>query len=264
MLIRCRALSRTPLSLPRSRALAAAGARTYPALWAAAEAFALESLASHGSANQFGALSTLPCCVHAYSAQVLAAVLCLPRLFSAGGSPSQLLSARVLRSFRWILDKDSGQLRIPYLQTDLGRALRRYAAQIQPNRLRTAWIQDAFNKFVGKSVESAPSSRTDTGVHALRNVCHVDVERVSKRRPGEILPPHEPAVVKRAVNHFLQIFAEEGMGHMKLECSVELVTSSAVVSGPIGKDDASALWWKELSNFSGKKVRQVLGVLERG
>ncbi|MCO5591180.1 hypothetical protein L7F22_045161 [Adiantum nelumboides] len=70
-------------------------------------------------------------------------------------------------------------------------------------------VEDAFSKFVGKSVESAPSSRTDTGVHALRNVCHVDVERVSKRRPGEILPPHEPAVVKRAVNHFLQKNGED-------------------------------------------------------
>ncbi|EXB29043.1 tRNA pseudouridine synthase A [Morus notabilis] len=44
----------------------------------------------------------------------------------------------------------------------------------------------------------------DAGVHALSNVCHVDVERISKRKPGEVLPPHEPAVVKRAVNHFLQ------------------------------------------------------------
>lgn len=41
-------------------------------------------------------------------------------------------------------------------------------------------------------------------MHALSNVCHVDVERISKRKPGEVLPPHEPAVVRRAVNHFLQ------------------------------------------------------------
>ncbi|MCO5582100.1 hypothetical protein L7F22_035990 [Adiantum nelumboides] len=34
-----------------------------------------------------------------------------------------------------ILDKDSGQLRIPYLQTDLGKVLRCYAAQIHPNRV---------------------------------------------------------------------------------------------------------------------------------
>ncbi|GKB83661.1 pseudouridine synthase family protein, partial [Tanacetum coccineum] len=32
----------------------------------------------------------------------------------------------------------------------------------------------------------------DAGVHALSNVCHED------------LPPHEPSVVKKAVNHFLQ------------------------------------------------------------
>ncbi|KAJ0035562.1 hypothetical protein Pint_25896 [Pistacia integerrima] len=44
----------------------------------------------------------------------------------------------------------------------------------------------------------------DTGVHALSNVCHVDVERISKRKPGEVLPPHEPTVVKKALNHFLQ------------------------------------------------------------
>ncbi|KAK6129960.1 hypothetical protein DH2020_036294 [Rehmannia glutinosa] len=45
---------------------------------------------------------------------------------------------------------------------------------------------------------------SDAGVHALSNVCHVDIERISKRKPGEVLPPHEPSVVKRAVNHFLQ------------------------------------------------------------
>lgn len=44
----------------------------------------------------------------------------------------------------------------------------------------------------------------DAGVHALSNVCHVDVERISKRKPGEVLPPHEPGVVRRALNHFLQ------------------------------------------------------------
>ncbi|XP_057792116.1 uncharacterized protein LOC131008973 isoform X2 [Salvia miltiorrhiza] len=44
----------------------------------------------------------------------------------------------------------------------------------------------------------------DAGVHALSNVCHVDVERISKRKPGEVLLPHEPAIVQKAVNHFLQ------------------------------------------------------------
>ncbi|KAG8368850.1 hypothetical protein BUALT_Bualt15G0089600 [Buddleja alternifolia] len=65
-------------------------------------------------------------------------------------------------------------------------------------------LEDAFQKFIGQPVSVFCSSRTDTGVHALSNVCHVDVERISKRKPGEVLPPHEPSVVKRAVNHFLQ------------------------------------------------------------
>ncbi|PIN08069.1 putative pseudouridylate synthase [Handroanthus impetiginosus] len=65
-------------------------------------------------------------------------------------------------------------------------------------------LEEAFRKFVGQPVSIFCSSRTDAGVHALSNVCHVDVERISKRKPGEVLPPHEPSVVKRAVNHFLQ------------------------------------------------------------
>ncbi|MCO5596445.1 hypothetical protein L7F22_050508 [Adiantum nelumboides] len=47
---------------------------------------------------------------------------------------------------RWILDKDSGQLRIPYLQTDLGRVLRRYAAQIHPNSLQPSELTRASQR----------------------------------------------------------------------------------------------------------------------
>ncbi|XP_074275047.1 uncharacterized protein LOC141599060 [Silene latifolia] len=65
-------------------------------------------------------------------------------------------------------------------------------------------LQEAFKKFVGQPVSIFCSSRTDAGVHALSNVCHVDVERISKRRPGEVLEPHEPATVQKAVNHYLQ------------------------------------------------------------
>lgn len=32
-----------------------------------------------------------------------------------------------------------------------------------------------------------PLNLQDTGVHALANTCHVDVERRSKRRPGEVV-----------------------------------------------------------------------------
>ncbi|CAN1804547.1 tRNA pseudouridine synthase A, partial [Linum perenne] len=65
-------------------------------------------------------------------------------------------------------------------------------------------LEDAFHKFIGQPVSIALSSRTDAGVHALSNVCHVDIERISKRKPGEVLPPHEPDVIRRAANHFLQ------------------------------------------------------------
>ncbi|PWA73116.1 pseudouridine synthase family protein [Artemisia annua] len=79
-------------------------------------------------------------------------------------------------------------------------------AQQQAPHCRTVVgvLQSAFHKFIGQPVSIFCSSRTDAGVHALSNVCHVDVERISKRKPGEVLPPHEPSVVKKAVNHFLQ------------------------------------------------------------
>ncbi|KAK9286672.1 hypothetical protein L1049_015073 [Liquidambar formosana] len=77
--------------------------------------------------------------------------------------------------------------------------------QKQPNcRTVIGVLEEAFHKFIGQPVSISCSSRTDAGVHALSNVCHVDLERISKRKPGEVLPPHEPAVVRRAVNHFLQ------------------------------------------------------------
>ncbi|GMY13753.1 tRNA pseudouridine synthase A-like isoform X1 [Fagus crenata] len=78
-------------------------------------------------------------------------------------------------------------------------------SQQQPNCLTVVGVlQEAFHKFIGQPVSIFCSSQTDAGVHALSNVCHVDVERISKRKPGEVLPPHEPTVVSRAVNHFLQ------------------------------------------------------------
>ncbi|PWA72184.1 pseudouridine synthase family protein [Artemisia annua] len=79
------------------------------------------------------------------------------------------------------------------------------AQQQAPNCITVVGVlQSAFHKFIGQPVSIFCSSRTDAGVHALSNVCHVDVERISKRKPGEVLPPHEPSVVKKVVNHFLQ------------------------------------------------------------
>ncbi|CAH9116906.1 unnamed protein product [Cuscuta epithymum] len=82
----------------------------------------------------------------------------------------------------------------------------RFAGAQQQSNCRTVVgvLEEAFKKFIGQPVSIFCSSRTDAGVHALSNVCHVDVERISKRKPDEVLPPHEPEVVKRAVNHFLQ------------------------------------------------------------
>ncbi|BFG19919.1 hypothetical protein CerSpe_061920 [Prunus speciosa] len=82
----------------------------------------------------------------------------------------------------------------------------RFSGSQQQSNCRTVVgvLEEAFHKFIGQPVSIFCSSRTDAGVHALSNVCHVDVERISKRKPGEVLEPHEPAVVKRAVNHFLQ------------------------------------------------------------
>ncbi|XP_041014078.1 tRNA pseudouridine synthase A [Juglans microcarpa x Juglans regia] len=78
-------------------------------------------------------------------------------------------------------------------------------SQQQPNfRTVVGALEEAFRKFIGQPVSICCSSRTDAGVHAVSNVCHIDVQRISKRKPGEVLPPHEPNVVRRAVNHFLQ------------------------------------------------------------
>ncbi|KAF5448128.1 hypothetical protein F2P56_028686 [Juglans regia] len=78
-------------------------------------------------------------------------------------------------------------------------------SQQQPNfRTVVGVLEEAFHKFIGQPVSIFCSSRTDAGVHALSNVCHVDIQRISKRKPAEVLPPHEPTVVRRAVNHFLQ------------------------------------------------------------
>ncbi|KAL8136310.1 hypothetical protein V2J09_002311, partial [Rumex salicifolius] len=96
-----------------------------------------------------------------------------------------------------------------------------FGSQQQPtHRTVVGVLEEAFKKFIGQPVSILCSSRTvsasmtsgfralkvsnDAGVHGLSNVCHVDIERISKRKPGEALPPHEPSVVKRAVNHFLQ------------------------------------------------------------
>jgi tRNA U38,U39,U40 pseudouridine synthase TruA len=41
----------------------------------------------------------------------------------------------------------------------------------------------------------------DAGVHALSNVCHVDVERISKRKPGEVVCTQNPSFLLTLITH---------------------------------------------------------------
>ncbi|GBG79799.1 hypothetical protein CBR_g30061 [Chara braunii] len=79
-------------------------------------------------------------------------------------------------------------------------------------------LEEAFEKFVSQPVIISGSSRTDTGVHALGNTAHVEFERTSKRHPGEVLPPHDPTVVKRAVNHFLGQSRPQDVALVDVQC----------------------------------------------
>eukprot|EP01041_Mallomonas_annulata_P001853 gene1853-3598_t len=98
-------------------------------------------------------------------------------------------------------------------------ALIRYRIGVQYNgHAFTGWISSdtarfpdvqsslikALTKFVGKDNFSSfkGSSRTDQGVHALRNYFHVDILR-RNHKTNIPLPPHEPEVVKKALNFYL-------------------------------------------------------------
>ena len=77
-------------------------------------------------------------------------------------------------------------------------------------------LEEALTKFAGAPetpVRTVGSSRTDAGVHALDATAHVDLARTSKRRPGEILPPHPASTVMLAVNHFLKRSAPDAHVH---------------------------------------------------
>jgi len=44
----------------------------------------------------------------------------------------------------------------------------------------------------------------DAGVHALSNVCHVDIQRTSKRKPGEVVRfLHKPQLNFIPINIYL-------------------------------------------------------------
>ena len=89
-------------------------------------------------------------------------------------------------------------------------------------------LERAVEKFAGKgnASEVVTSSRTDAGVHALANVCHVDIQRVNRKTGemscrnvylwaskdlmrqidgwiGNVVDPHDPVDVKKAINYLL-------------------------------------------------------------
>ncbi|KAJ6841352.1 uncharacterized protein M6B38_307015 [Iris pallida] len=113
--------------------------------------------------------------------------------------------SKILRSENTKEQEEGGSMGQRYLFAVEYVGTRFFGSQKQPDRRTVVGtLEEAFQKFVGQPVTVSSSSRTDAGVHALGNTCHVDVERISKRKPGEVLTPHEPMVVRRAVNHFLQ------------------------------------------------------------
>ena len=67
-------------------------------------------------------------------------------------------------------------------------------------------IESALDRFVGNNNHRnfQFSSRTDAGVHALRNVLHVDLQH-RRKQAHELRDPHPPQTVQRALNHYLAL-----------------------------------------------------------
>ena len=66
-------------------------------------------------------------------------------------------------------------------------------------------LAEACQELVGAegTVEVYGSSRTDSGVHATGNVCHVDLMR-RHRKTNVVVEPHPADVVQRALNGLLE------------------------------------------------------------
>ena len=107
-----------------------------------------------------------------------------------------------------------------------GSKLYGWQGQQEPWGLKTVQseLEYAIEKLAGKNnfQPVVPSSRTDSGVHALANVCHVDIQKRHWKRGilvknytlelmrypdthviGEIMKPFEEKVVFTALNSFL-------------------------------------------------------------
>ncbi|CAG9466954.1 unnamed protein product [Pedinophyceae sp. YPF-701] len=87
----------------------------------------------------------------------------------------------------------------------LGSNLCGWQRQRGPVPTVAGMIEEALKKFSGQDIEVVGSSRTDAGVHATGNSCHIDILRVGTKpkNRGQTLEPHSPATVRRALNHFL-------------------------------------------------------------
>ena len=102
-------------------------------------------------------------------------------------------------------------LRVQYDGTNFHGFQRQAAA-----RTVQGCVEDALSRLVGGDkagkgdaprslrVLTHGSSRTDAGVHALDATLHVDLERISKRRPTEVVEPFTAHAVMSATNHFLR------------------------------------------------------------
>jgi hypothetical protein len=97
---------------------------------------------------------------------------------ASGAESEAMCGARISRAQRYLVA-------VEYAGTRFS------GSQQQPDKRTVVGVlEEAFHKFIGQPVSVFCSSRTDSGVHALSNVCHVDVERISKRKPGEVVCMH--------------------------------------------------------------------------
>ena len=62
-------------------------------------------------------------------------------------------------------------------------------------------LEQSISDFIGSDTEVSGSSRTDTGVHALGNACHVDLVRRSRHDHETVVhAPYSEDSVKNAIN----------------------------------------------------------------
>lgn len=82
-------------------------------------------------------------------------------------------------------------------------------------------LRDAFHSMIGSDnyENIRVSSRTDRGVHALKNTCHVDI---SKRSDGNAWDTH---VLRKGLNYYLSQEGAEVLKH-NLKCNTEETANS--------------------------------------